>query len=359
MMYRIAGFIDTAENQPGMMIPVFAREATNMLYVQVMDEHYYVIRFAPFVEVENYTIIYPTTFDQLGSSAPVSEGELGIIAFRDATGERRFGKLTAVMNFVEQNEKLLNDYPVLGLQLRRLNPTGHLDVLSLWEAASAQAFNDLYQQQLWVSQESYAFSKQREIWDRVNLEQTFREGAIEESELKAQGSEYLFEWLRSRKNFDSPIWPRIWHYVASLSPFDRRLFYTCEPWLFSRGDIAGVTRDYASILFLCLEHMRGERLPGSPMAEFLAEWLSTAPDTRIFVLQWRSLVDHIAWVLCRFGDADESANALLCLGERALDRPDTLKLLRAAIQQVLDDRSTEIEHDTADRATQFLARSIR
>ena len=132
-MFNLMLLLDIAEGRPGMLVPVFSSDKTNMPYVQQMDEYLLVKDIIPFLEYENYTTL------PAERALSVSLGEKGVIAFRSADDAIICGDFQDVLAYVRDHVDLLTKDPLLKMQRNRINPLSCSRLMRIGEKFAARS----------------------------------------------------------------------------------------------------------------------------------------------------------------------------------------------------------------------------
>jgi hypothetical protein len=238
-MFRLNIFIDLAEGQPGMLIPVFTSPNTNIPYVQQMDEFMLVKEIVPFLEYENYQCF---AYD---NPRTIAVGDKGIIAFRSFDESIVCGDFEEVVDYIDQNQAPIAKNLVLQLQLQRVESTDLKKSYELWRLVATKIFDDEEQAKFWVDSELQLFQKQKRIWADIDpLDQDdLRSGeGLQHTSITQVGTEYLLRWLSNRVNFSAKNWTTIWHYVHEKLPFDDRVSQVALARMYSLASVGWAKR---------------------------------------------------------------------------------------------------------------------
>lgn len=162
-MFKLMLFLDIAEGKPGMLVPVFSSQNTNMPYVQQMDEFLLIKEMVPFLEYENYRCI-PNTDD-----APnVAVGDKGLIAFRSFDERVVCGDFEDALTYISEHANSIAKDPVLHLQLQRIKSAELNPSYALWRDVSSRIFIDESQSKFWLDSELLLYQKQKRIWAEID-----------------------------------------------------------------------------------------------------------------------------------------------------------------------------------------------
>ena len=113
-MFNLILFLDISDGRIGMLIPVLSSPATNLPYVQQMDEFLQVREVIPFLEYENY----PTLPSQ--ERRAVAVGDKGLVAFRSFDETIVCGDVAEIIQYISRNREPISRHPLLHSQLNRV-----------------------------------------------------------------------------------------------------------------------------------------------------------------------------------------------------------------------------------------------
>lgn len=245
MKYKIDIAIDICEGRPGVLIPLFKLDSSNLPYAQEMNDGFEIVDMQPYLGADNY----PYQIVPLAVSTDI--GERGIVCFRTFDMSIFCGHLGDVIEHYNSNRGDIGDYLMLDLQLARIcgEPLGVL-------IDKSRKLDDIItpssSRRRWSDGELILYQKNKTIWNNINNKIIKEEESIV-TDLSSHSFEYLFRWLVS--NNSSKHWARVWLRAVRLSPFDERLPIVARDWIIGKFLSDDDFYEIRPVLFLYLESM--------------------------------------------------------------------------------------------------------
>ena len=301
-MFNLKLLLDIAEGRPGMLVPVFSSDKTNMPYVQQMDEFLIVKDIIPFLEYENYLTL------PAERALSISLGDKGVIAFRSTDNEIVCGDLQDVLSYVGDHGDLVSKDTVLKLQLNRIESAELQPSYDNWRKVATQVFNDADQSKFWINSELQLFQKQRRIWREIDrLDAEVSKGSDEEAiaSLRQRSTEYLVRWLSQRANFASRNWTKLWHYVHERLPFDDRVTQIAVSWMYALDADSNDFSQTKSIIYALLQGWSTLGRDYPDYGEYLSERLASEPTMLFCLLRPKHLFQQLFDYLAQRGNLDD------------------------------------------------------
>jgi hypothetical protein len=292
-------FVDISDGHPGMLIPIFSSNSTNLPYVQQMDEYYQIREMLPFLDYENYNLVLAER------GRTVSVGDRGLVGFRSTDHSIVYGNTAEIIEYIDAHRQLIQRSAHLDSQLRRIEGEKLSSMYEPWRLVAKESFERPDQQAFWLNSEVALFQSQAKIWEEIDSDQ--HQGRSEkQSGLKGQlgtySHEYLIRWLSDRSNFIYSDWVKVWHYVNERNPFEQRLVDVAQRWLFFSQASGGDLGEARSILFTLLHYARFSKGALSELGSFLSDELSDSPFSIFYFLRPSMLFSNLFWFLGNFGD---------------------------------------------------------
>jgi hypothetical protein len=312
-MYELIQFIDISDGYPGMLIPIFSSNSTNLPYVQQMDEYFQIKEMLPFLDYENYRLVMA----ERGRAVGVADR--GLVAFRSADHSIVCGNPAEIIEYIEAHRELIRRSAHLDSQLRRIEGEKLSSMHEPWSRVAKESFERGDQQAFWLNSEVALFQSQAKIWEDIDSEQHQEKSGKRigfKGQLSNYSSEYLIRWLSDRSNFIFSDWVKIWHHVNEQNPFEQRLVDVAQRWLFFSQASGGDLGEARSILFTLLHHARFSKGTLSELGSFLADELSDSPFSIFYFLRPSELFANLFWFLGNYGDPQSVvALAQFCASE--------------------------------------------
>jgi hypothetical protein len=354
-MYKLIQFIDLSDGYPGMLIPIFSSNSTNLPYVQQMDEYFQVKEMLPFLEYENYNLVIAD------EARTVDIDDKGLVAFRSTDNSVICGSTTEIIRYIEKSKELIQKSAHLYSQLQRIEGDKLTSMYESWRIVSKESFEHQDQRAFWLNSEVSLFQSQRHIWDEIDSEKQ-EERSGKQIGLKQSASrystEYLIRWLSDRHNFIYSDWAKVWHYVNEGNPFEQRLLDVAQQWLFfsqAEGSDLGEAR---SILFTLLHRARFSKGTLGELGSFLSNEFSDDPYSIFYFLRPSELFANLFWFLGGYGESDDVLEiASFCADELPrekyiidaiiegltilIDRPNEDEAVRREAKKLVEEFQTE------------------
>lgn len=267
MAYRSVSIIDLQNGKPGMLIPVFITEKSNLPYVQEMDEFMRVFDMVPFFDYDRYSVI-PSSKD-----FTVQTGDGGLIAFRSYDGEIIQGDIPIIFKYIEENRIFIKNCPTLDIQIQRIEAANLSSSYLAWEAVALSAFKNPEVRKFWLSAEYHTFKKLKSIWESIDTTpEPIDYGPFTTVEIISEFStEYLIRWLSDSTNFHLDRWIQIWRNVLSRTPFDIRMIEIGTEWLYYMHAEQEEISKIKEVLYIVLEYWSNEIHMDSSIAEYVSD----------------------------------------------------------------------------------------
>ena len=143
-MYKMSECIDLSNGRPGLIIPLFRMERTNVPFVQEMDNYLKIVSFVPYYGADEYSII------SVAEPIMADIDELGIVAFIKPDGNVFAGRFPAVYKYTIDSKENLVNFPLLNAQLLRLIGADTAVQYDAFRLASDTYFSSKEQREAWV-----------------------------------------------------------------------------------------------------------------------------------------------------------------------------------------------------------------
>ena len=296
-------FLDVSDGKPGMLVPVFSSQNTNMPYVQQMDEFLQVREVLPFLEYEHYPTIPFYDEDKL-----IAMGDAGLVAFRSPSSEIVCGKVQEIFEYLAINAELVAENAFLHAQLLRIVSAEFKPSYESWRRVSTSCFENEDQRRFWVDSEHQLFQKQKKIWAEIEPQdpQPPRSGDAQSYvSLVEYGTEFLIRWLSDRSNFRSKNWTKIWHHVHEQVPLDDRLPEIALAWLYSIDNEDGDFEQTRTLIFALLENWERIDKDAPELGGFLAERLADNPELLFIFVRPRRLFSLLILFISDYGEPED------------------------------------------------------
>lgn len=338
MKFRIETILDVSDGSPGLLIPVFKMDGSNLPYAQEMNDAHEIHDMQPFLDADCYPYqLAPRTIE-------TDIGELGVIAFRSFDLSVFVGSISDVFSFRDTNQQELEEHPFLDMQLSRLCGVPLAVLMDKWRSAGQNIFGKALGD-AWARSELLIHQKQKEIWNRIN-EQPEEQRDTFIAHLNDHSFEFLFRWLVDFKN--SRHWNKVWLRAFRLSPFDERMPILARDWLVGRLMSGEDFNEIRLVLFIFLEYLndRNDEDFRDALTEYVFErnkeyhvflHPATMPLLLImntnFEISPRNSLEFIDYIIVRIGNDDRYDAAF-----RAAQR------LRKAIVDYMNEQKQDLEY---------------
>ncbi|MEH3092171.1 MAG: hypothetical protein PGN20_08950 [Agrobacterium cavarae] len=243
MKFKIDVIIDISSEKPGLLIPIFKIEGSNLPYAQEMNDAYEVYDMKPYLESDYYPYVIPEV------SAFTDIGERGVICLRSYDGRIICGNIGEIVEHYNDERENIAVFPTLDMQLARLCGDPLAVLMDKWAAVERNSFKKPVRGD-WTDGELRVYQKSRSIWDRINA----KDGPDRDhflDTLNQHSFEFLFRWLVKHPTSDH--WAVVWLRAIRLSPFDERMPMIAKDWLIGKILSYDDFNDFRIVLFLYLE----------------------------------------------------------------------------------------------------------
>src|ERR1700730_13726528 len=133
-MYKLMQFVDISDGHPGMLIPIFSSNSTNLPYVQQMDEYFQIREMLPFLDYENYSLVLAER------GRTVGVGDRGLVAFRSTDHSIVYGNTTEIIEYIGLHRELIQRSAHLDSQLRRIEGEKLSSMYEPWRLFAKESF---------------------------------------------------------------------------------------------------------------------------------------------------------------------------------------------------------------------------
>lgn len=267
IVFKVAGYLEFADDAPGMLVPIFAKLGTNTPYVQSMDEFCEIEDFFAYYQYENFSFISESR------TIEAEIGRAGLIAFRTPLGEIWCGEAPRAIEYLNLQTTDLDHAPLLKLQLLRLSNAPLAQQYEAWRDASDRYFKSSRQRARWLDAELLSHQSDDRIWNRINAKKadTHKKMHFIADRFRSEDPEHRFEVLANPQHFDFSDWEVEWFKLKQQLPADERVHLLANEWLYyifsSNLEIIRTKNVFAETLrFWRLLHSRDDQL-----ADFLLE----------------------------------------------------------------------------------------
>lgn len=276
MKFKIDILIDLSPDTPGMLVPIFKIDGSNLPYVQEMNDSFEVYDMQPYILADSYEYTIPV------GKTETDIGEKGVIAFRSFDNSIFTGTLSEVLAYRDKNLENIASVALLDLQLARVCGEPIAALYDKMRRTSETYFDDKTARS-WVAGELALQQKNRGIWDNINSLNSNKEDNEEFLIKSNQHSfEYLFRWLT--KNIHNKNWNSVWLRAFKINPFDERMSMIAREWLTSRMNDG---YDIAEIKVLLYSYLECRKIfpTEDDFPEVLTEYLSFRMHDMFEILQ--------------------------------------------------------------------------
>jgi hypothetical protein len=266
-MFKVSACIDTSEGQPGLVIPVFRIEKTNIPFVQEMDEFFNIICFVPYYEADEYSLV------PLESPIICNENEPGVIAFIQPDSTVFAGRMKDIFSYLQVNDKELLVSPLLRAQLMRITSADLAAQYDAWKLVAQSCFESERQQEAWVRAELELSQRSKHLWRIIGSFDLNRKlpkkidydrGAIDDPER-------LLDIIANRANFAATNWSQLWFMLLAHMPIDARVHNLASQWLYHMYSLGSPFFRAGDVLCACIEHQASTGEDDPSFVDFLFE----------------------------------------------------------------------------------------
>lgn len=242
MRFRVSSIL-TPSDAPGVAVPVFVMDGSNLPFVQEMDQYYTVVDMMPFLNSEYYEM----TADS-GGEHYVQIGEPGLIAFRDLNRRIKVMGLSEIFEYRDKYAVQLQDAPLLNLQLARACGVPRAAMHDMWRMVAASYFPEA-ERDSWIDAEHQLSQRDSAIWAAIK---DAPDSDLQFDDIPGDLSfERLFAWLNTNRHH--PKWGRVWIRAFQKRPFDERMMQLGADWSESRIAASAPVAEVKAVLYLFLE----------------------------------------------------------------------------------------------------------